>query len=117
MGLPLARRRVRPNGLYGLRTPATFAHEQVWYDANALCGRDLMILGSLLILLAGGLPSVVALSSRSYKHAYTILLLVGVLVVGVRGWSNANRLWRSAAGGVTGRWPKRVRSLASEASA
>jgi len=94
LGWPLARRRVRPNGFYGLRTPATFADEQVWYEANALCGRDVMVLGAVLALVAGGLPSIVALPSRSYKHAYTILLLVGVVIVGVRGWSKANRLWR-----------------------
>ena len=44
-GLPLARRRVRPNRWYGLRIPATFADEHVWYEANAACGRDLVLLG------------------------------------------------------------------------
>jgi hypothetical protein len=40
LGWPMAARRVRPNRWYGLRVPATFADEQVWYDANAVAGRE-----------------------------------------------------------------------------
>lgn len=60
LGVPLAQRRVRPNRWYGLRLPATFADETVWYDANAATGRDMMALGAaftsfalLLALLPG----------------------------------------------------------------
>jgi hypothetical protein len=59
LGYPLARRRVRPNRWYGLRVPATFASERVWFEANAVAGRDLILLGSavgiagLLLPLAG----------------------------------------------------------------
>ena len=35
LAVPLMRRRVPPNGLYGLRVAATFADEEVWYEANA----------------------------------------------------------------------------------
>jgi len=94
LGFPLARRRVRPNGLYGLRTPATFVHEQVWYEANAVSGRDLMALGAMLIVLSLGLPYVLHLSGRGYVYVYTAFLLIGVLAVGVRGWRKADRLWR-----------------------
>jgi hypothetical protein len=31
LGIPLMRRRVPPNGAYGLRVPATCADEQAWY--------------------------------------------------------------------------------------
>jgi hypothetical protein len=58
---------IRQNGLYGLRTPARFADEQVWYEANAFWGRDVMALGSVLILVAFGFPSIVALPSLSYS--------------------------------------------------
>jgi hypothetical protein len=45
MAIPLIRRRVKPNGLYGVRTSDTFADEWVWYEANAASGRDLVRLG------------------------------------------------------------------------
>ena len=40
-GVPLILRRVPPNAFYGLRVPATFKDEQVWYDANGNGLQDL----------------------------------------------------------------------------
>ena len=51
LAIPLIRRRVKPNSLYGLRTSDTFADEWVWYEANAASGRDLLKLA--LVQLAG----------------------------------------------------------------
>jgi uncharacterized membrane protein len=102
LGVPLAFRQVRPNGLYGLRTPAIFAHEQVWYEANAACGRDLIAFGSVLIVLSLALPYVLRLSARSYVYVYTALLVIGIVGIAVRGWREADRLWgerRSSDGG------------------
>ena len=52
LGWPMAARRVPPNRWYGLRVPATFADEQVWYVANAVAGRDMMALGALIVVTA-----------------------------------------------------------------
>ena len=35
VSLPLLFRRIPPNAFYGLRVPATYADEWVWYEANA----------------------------------------------------------------------------------
>jgi len=94
VGLPLARRRVRPNRWYGLRVPATFADEHVWYEANAVAGRDLVALGVTLLLVALGLPRVAAISRPAYAVACTGVLVVGSLVCTVRAWRLANRLLR-----------------------
>jgi len=51
IAIPLLLRRVPPNALYGLRVPATFADEWVWYEANARSGRDLLALGAVLMAL------------------------------------------------------------------
>jgi uncharacterized membrane protein len=56
LGWQMAARRVHPNRWYGLRVPATFADEKVWYDANAVAGRDMMILGSAIVVVALALP-------------------------------------------------------------
>jgi len=94
VGLPLARRSVRPNRWYGLRVPATFADEHVWYEANAVAGRDLMLLGAVLLLVALGLPRVATISRAAYAVTCTIVLVIGSTICTVRGWRLANRLLR-----------------------
>jgi uncharacterized membrane protein len=93
LGWPLVRRRVRPNRWYGLRVPATFASERIWYEANAVAGRDMMLLGSvvglagLLLPLAGVRESLVAVTCAA-------ILAVGSMLGALRGWRLANRLYR-----------------------
>lgn len=94
VGLPLARRIVRPNRWYGLRVPATFADEHVWYEANAVAGRDFMLLGAVLLLVALGLPRVVAISRPAYAMTCTVVLVIGSTICTVRAWRLANRLLR-----------------------
>ncbi|HSM53110.1 MAG TPA: SdpI family protein [Erythrobacter sp.] len=36
--LPLALSLIEPNGVYGVRTSATFASEDAWYRANSISG-------------------------------------------------------------------------------
>jgi uncharacterized membrane protein len=43
LNVPLMLRRIRPNGLYGFRTPRTLSSPEVWYPANAFAGRALLI--------------------------------------------------------------------------
>ncbi len=94
-GIPLARRRVRPNRWYGLRIPATCADEYVWYEANAACGRDLILLGCALLLVALGLPRFLPLSRPAYTTVCAALLVAGSIAFPVRGWRLANRLLRA----------------------
>jgi uncharacterized membrane protein len=90
LAVPLIRRRVRPNALYGLRVPATYADESVWYEANERSGRDLAALGLITIALALLLP--LFLAEPAYSLSMTVILLVGVMGLGIRGWRTANRL-------------------------
>jgi len=94
LGIPLAYRRVRPNAFYGLRIPATFADERVWYEANALTGRDITVVGAVLIAVALGLPHVLRLPPEGYVGICTAVLLGGTLGSTIRAWRLANRLWR-----------------------
>jgi uncharacterized membrane protein len=94
LGVPLALRRVGPNGLYGLRTPATFANKEVWYEANAISGRDCIALGALLLVLVFVLPYLFPHFGRGYTQVYTAVILAGVLWIGIRGWRKANELLR-----------------------
>jgi uncharacterized membrane protein len=98
LGWPMATRRVRPNRWYGLRIPATFADERVWYEANAVAGRDMMVLGAVLALCALILPRLTRLPDRGYAGVCAGLLGIGSLILVVRGWRIANRLLRERRG-------------------
>ena len=94
LGAPLAARRVGPNRWYGLRMPATFADRQVWYDANALAGRDMVALGTVLLIVSLALPPVAGLTGPAYAGACAAVLGVGSMVLAIRGWRAANRMLR-----------------------
>ena len=94
LGWPLARGRVPPNRWYGLRVPATFADEWIWYEANRVTGRDMMALGVVVALVALLLPGLVRLQENEYAGISATVLGIGALLSAVRGWRLANRLLR-----------------------
>lgn len=93
LAIPLIRRRVPPNDAYGLRVSATFADKEVWYEANARSGRDLLNLGLLLLILALILP-LTGLSEEAYSLGWSIAAVIGALIMAGVGWRRANRLLR-----------------------
>src|SRR3954447_24860406 len=50
-GIPLWLRRVPPNSLYGVRFRSTLADDEVWYEINALAGRNLVGIGAAYLAL------------------------------------------------------------------
>ena len=95
LGLPLVQRRVGPNLLYGLRTPATLADEWVWYEANAASGRDLVALGIAQVVVAMILSLAFRLPAGPYAVANAAFVLAAVFVFAVAGWRRAKGLLRS----------------------
>ena len=94
VAVPLVRRRIPPNGLYGLRVPATFADGTVWYDANARSGHDLITMGLALLAVTIVLFFVPGLSDDGFALLNAGLLAAAALEVLVHGWRRANRLLR-----------------------
>ena len=92
LGWPLARRRVPPNRWYGLRVPATLANPAIWYEANAVCGDDLVRLGAVLLAVALGLLLVRGLPELGYVVICLAVFVVGSLRATVRGIRVAKRL-------------------------
>jgi len=92
IAIPLIRRRVPPNAMYGLRVPATFADEWVWYEANARSGRELLLLGIVQLISAIAIP-LFRLSLLAYI-AWAAVMFVGAITMGIIGWLRANRLLR-----------------------
>jgi len=92
LAVPMMQRRVKPNRLYGLRCPATFADEWVWYEANALSGRELFALG-LCVLIFAFIPLIDStVPPMTYVLGNGVFLVAGAIFVGVIGWMRANRL-------------------------
>jgi uncharacterized membrane protein len=98
ISVPLIRRKIPPNAWYGLRVPATLASEKVWYEANAISGRELAWFGAAFTVLAFILPVFVQLSEKAYALTCAAVLVVGTLVLAARGARVASRL-RQAEGG------------------
>jgi hypothetical protein len=98
LAVPLIRRRVGPNWLYGLRVRATFADESVWYDANERSGRTLFALGAATIAFGIGNMVVAEAISQPYFLAGILALVVGTIACAIDGWRYANRLLRERAG-------------------
>ena len=92
ISLPMIRRRVGPNHLYGLRVPATFADEWVWYEANARSGRDLFGLGLMQVMLAIALALLPSLSETAYALINAVVITAGTTLFAIIGWRRANRL-------------------------
>ena len=51
LGIPLWLRRVKPNHLYGFRIRATLQDEAIWYEVNALSGKQLVFMGAVCLLM------------------------------------------------------------------
>ncbi len=80
LAIPLILRRVAPNGVYGVRTKASFASESDWYRINSIGGRHLAVSG-LLILIVGAVGFFLPMSMFSaYSITAAIVTLLAVLV-------------------------------------
>ena len=85
LSIPLVLRWVPPNRFYGFRIPATCRTTRLWYDANALNGRHLLVLGLLMVTLELVLPR----SMRTPVLAATGWVgLVGIIAA---DWRTVNR--------------------------
>jgi uncharacterized membrane protein len=77
--IPLILRRIPPNGLYGVRTKASFASEADWYRINVIGGRYLTI-SALIIIVVGATGFFVPMSFGTYSITAAIVTLLAVFV-------------------------------------
>ena len=93
--IPLIFRWVPRNRFFGFRIPATLRDESVWYDANALNGRHLLLLGLLLVTLEFVLPLSIRIATlRTVATA-------GLVGIAIADWRTANRWARERSSGYT----------------
>jgi hypothetical protein len=89
LSIPLMLRWVPPNRFFGLRIPAT-RKESVWYDANALNGRHLFLLGVAMVVVEFLLPWT-PWSAATRRGILWTISTTGFLTIVVADWRTANR--------------------------
>lgn len=104
IAVPLARRRVPPNPLYGFRTPTTLRDEFVWYEVNAYFGRGLLwacaiAAIAMLLLFATGNP---ADPFFPVKSVATLVLPLLAVTIASQRFARSVRRTRSRAGPLNG---------------
>ena len=93
LSIPMILRWVPRNPIYGFRIPATCNNKSVWYDANALSGRHLFLLGLVLVVLDYALPLTIRSVAMRREILWTVSV-VGLLTIVVADWRTANRWLR-----------------------
>jgi uncharacterized membrane protein len=78
--VPLIRRWVKPNYLYGFRTPKTMSNDHIWYEANAYAGRTMLWLGGSYVVATVLLFFLFRPNFVVYNIACTVFLSGGLLV-------------------------------------
>jgi uncharacterized membrane protein len=94
VAVPLIRRKVAPNVLYGFRVRRTLEDPAVWYDANEYAGRRLFWYGVGVALAAVALYLVPGLDPVAYAVACLVITLIGLAVSLALSFRHLNRLTR-----------------------
>lgn len=78
ISIPLILRKIPPNAIYGFRIHKTLANPDIWYKANEYAGKQLAIMGTVIILSSVGLGLL-----GVPVYVYPILMLLVMTVSGV----------------------------------
>ena len=85
LGIPLKRRRIAPNALYGFRTPTTLGNPRIWYEVNAATGNDMITVGGVLAA-ATLLPWLMGAPLAVIAAIGSAVLLLGSIAMVIHGF-------------------------------
>ena len=82
ISIPLMQGRVKPNSIYGVRTPKTLSDDSVWYRSNAYGGRLLFRTSLVQLVAVVGLYCIPSLRADfvAYNLACGGVILGGLLL-------------------------------------
>jgi hypothetical protein len=80
LAIPMILGKLKPNGMYGFRTPKTLSSDDVWYKSNAYMGR--LLLGWGLAVSAGSVILYLVPALRQDLAAYN-LSVTGIVLGGL----------------------------------
>jgi len=78
-GIPLRRRKIKPNWFYGFRTPTTLKDEALWYDVNEKAGKDLVMIGNVLSVLAAAMYGL-GIPAPSFTGVCVAWIMMGAML-------------------------------------
>ncbi len=82
LSIPLLSGKIPPNHWYGLRVRETLNDKIVWYKANKISGRYLLIYGICIILLTNVL-TILQVGEFTFLITMSVTIFVGAIVFGV----------------------------------
>jgi hypothetical protein len=85
LSIPFLFRWIPRNRVFGFRIAATLRSDAIWYDANALCARHLLLLGIVMVALEFMLPASARIATLQAVG------VVGFAAIIVADWRTANR--------------------------
>jgi hypothetical protein len=91
ISIPLVKRRVKMNHLYGFRISKAFESEENWYNINAYGGKQLFI-WSILIILVGIICLVIPITESMGLIAAVGPMTLGVLITIIKTLIYAKKL-------------------------
>ncbi|MGO9056470.1 MAG: SdpI family protein [Candidatus Binataceae bacterium] len=90
VSIPLILKKIGPNPIYGFRTSKTLSRPEVWYKANSVAGKDLLIAGLVVIvcdLVLTILPGFCSTRLQAPLAPVYILLLAVTFAVAHSFWA------------------------------
>jgi uncharacterized membrane protein len=87
ISIPLARRKIRPNMFYGVRTRKTLSNEKLWYEANYRFGKDLILSGTGVFLVATAIGIFgTSLDPDTIAVIFIAAVLTAIAFAAIRCW-------------------------------
>jgi hypothetical protein len=78
LAIPLWRRKIGPNPLYGFRIKQTLEDPAVWYEVNAVAGRGMLVDGLVIVVAALALAAVPGIGIDRYALSVLALFVVAL---------------------------------------
>jgi uncharacterized membrane protein len=91
LAIPLIKRKIPPNQMYGFRVKAAFASDAVWYDINEYSAR-LMRNAGIVILAAVPLLLLSGMNEKLFALFMVGIILIGTIVMVVLSIRRLNKL-------------------------
>lgn len=91
ISIPLVKKLVKPNPLYGFRIRRTMEDEDLWYRANSYSGK-LMIIVAVITHIAALVLSHVSISPENYGLACSVIMVGGLIVTVIMTMIDLNRI-------------------------
>lgn len=89
ISVPFIKRKVPPNALAGFRTPKTMSDPAIWYEANAIMGRDLLATGIVILV-----STAVTFLFRDSQPFDRLVLINTFVILSSVTWMVGHGLWR-----------------------